>query len=135
MRKFTAVLFSVLAFYLSHAQVNNKMNYQAVARDVSGNILPNQSIALRLSILFTSSGPVIYQERDTVTTNQFGLFTLQIGGGLLLSGNYNTINWSTGNHWLQTEMDVTGGFNYTLMGKSELLSVPYALFAVSGNQG
>src|SRR6266496_522818 len=135
MRKCIIALFGVLTVYSSYAQVNNKMNYQAIARDVAGNILSNHYITLRMSILSGPAGPAIYAERDSVSTNQFGLFTLQIGGGLPLSGNYNTINWSAGNHWLRTEMDVNGGFSYVLMGTSELLSVPYALYAASGNPG
>jgi hypothetical protein len=118
------------------ATVTNKINYQVVVRNAAGNVLPNQVISLRLSILNGPGGSVLYSEYHTDTTNQFGLFTAQIGGGTLVSGNYNTINWGNGNQYLKTELDPTGtNSSYTVMGESQLLSVPYALYALSGTAG
>jgi hypothetical protein len=114
------------------AQVTDRMNYQAVARDVSGNILANQSISIRLTVEDGSGGAALYVETHNPTTNQFGLFTLKVGGGSVVSGVYSTIDWSVGNHWLKVEMDPAGGSNYTDMGESQLLSVPYANYAASG---
>jgi hypothetical protein len=114
------------------AQPTNKINYQAVARNITGNVLQNQNIGLRISILNGSGGPSLYTETFNLNTNNFGLFTVQLGGGVLVSGNYNTINWSQGNQWLKVEMDPTGGNSYVNMGESQLLSVPYALYAANG---
>ena len=105
-------------------------NYQAVVRNNTGNILPNWAVALRLSVLDNSAaGNSLYTETFTTTTNQFGLFTVNIGTGTVTLGNFSTINWALGNKWLQVEIDVNGGSNYTLMGSSQFLSVPYALYA------
>src|SRR2546421_9740953 len=92
---FTMAVLSIAAY----SQPTNKMNYQAVARDASGAILSSQTLGVLISIENGSGGPVLYSERHVPVTNQFGLFTLQVGGGTLVSGNYNTINWSNGNQW------------------------------------
>jgi hypothetical protein len=111
--------------------VPNSMNYQAVARNAAGIILANQLVGIRISIEDGSGGSVLYSERHVTTTNQFGLFTLKIGSGTVLSGTYNNIAWSNGNQWMKVDMDPAGGTSYTTMGESELLSVPFANFASS----
>jgi len=110
-------------------QIPQAINYQAVARNASGNVIPNQLVALRLSVLDGSAGPVLYSERDTATTNQFGLFTVRLGMGQVLSGIFSAIPWGGSNTHLKVEMDPTGGFSYVNIGESQLLSVPYALYA------
>ena len=114
------------------AQVPQAINYQAVARDGLGKLITNKLIGIKLIILQGSAtGTIVYSETDTVTTNQFGLFTLAIGKGTVVTGTFSSIVWSTGNYWLQVKMDPLGGTSYTDMGASQLLSVPFALFAGS----
>ncbi|CAN5468025.1 hypothetical protein BH11BAC1_BH11BAC1_30220 [soil metagenome] len=116
------------------AQAPQALNYQAVARDGSGNILASQAATVRYTIHDVSAaGATIYQETQSITTNQFGLFTANIGNGTVISGTFSTIDWSLNSKYLQVEIDLGGGF--VDMGTSQLLSVPYALFAASGNQG
>src|SRR6266852_62220 len=89
-----AFIIAVLTGSVS-AQVNNKINYQAVARDAGGNLLASHPVSIRVSIRNGAGGPLIYQEQFVnFNTNQFGLFTIQIGGGATLFGTYNTINWA-----------------------------------------
>jgi trimeric autotransporter adhesin len=112
------------------AQVPQLFNYQGIARDAGGNVLPNRVIGVELSVLDGGpTGTAVYQETFTDTTNAFGLFGLQVGGGSVVSGTFGGINWATGNKYLQTAIDLTGGTNYTLSGTTQLLSVPYALYA------
>lgn len=114
----------------AYAQVPDAINYQAIARDANGAALVNQNISIRISILEGSQfGPVEYTETQTVPTNQFGLFSLQIGRGTPVTGTFAGIGWTDADQWLQIEMDPNGGSTYFLMGTSELLSVPYALYA------
>ena len=124
-------LFGVLSLFVSiaYAQTPHGMNYQAVARNSSGAILSNQSIGVRITITNGNAGATLYQETDTATTNQFGLFTLNVGNGTVVSGIFANIPWATVTPWLQVEMDATGGTSYVLMGSSQLLSVPYALYS------
>jgi hypothetical protein len=118
------------------AQAPQKMSYQAVVRTSANELVTSKQVGMRLSILQgTATGSSVYIETQTPTTNANGLVTLEIGGGTLVSGTMAGINWATGNYFIKTETDPTGGSNYTISGASQLLSVPYALFAASGNQG
>ncbi|UMQ40447.1 collagen-like protein [Chryseobacterium sp. Y16C] len=132
MKKILFLLGIVLGSHIAFAQVPEKMSYQAIIRNASGQVLPNQSIAIKASILQGSpAGAAVYSERLTGNTNTNGLITLEIGSGTVLTGTFNTINWSTGSYYLKTETDLAGGTNYTIIGTSQLLSVPYAMFAKS----
>ena len=112
------------------AQTPEAFKYQAVARDAGGQILANQSVSFRISILQASaSGTSVYSETHAATTNTFGLVNLEIGNGVVVSGDFTVIDWGMNSYFVQIEMDATGGNNYQLMGTSQLLSVPYALHA------
>jgi hypothetical protein len=92
----------------------------------------NTSVGIKISILQGSaSGTAAYVETQTTTTNANGLATLAIGGGTPVTGTFAGINWASGNYFIKTETDPTGGTNYTISGTSQLLSVPYALYAGS----
>jgi hypothetical protein len=106
------------------------MNYQGVARDQAGQVISNQQISLKISILTGSSdGAVEYSEMHTVTTSTFGVFSLHIGAGVPLTGNFSEITWASENHYAKVEMDINGGSNFKEMGVTQLLSVPYAFHA------
>ncbi|AZA78733.1 collagen-like protein [Chryseobacterium sp. G0186] len=132
------LLFGILSgLFMGLSQAPEKMSYQAVIRNGSGQLLSNQAIAIRLSILQGSAaGPSVYSERLTGNTNANGLVTLEIGTGTVLSGTFSTIDWPTGSYYLKTETDPSGGTTYTITGTSQLLSVPYAMYAKSaGSSG
>ncbi len=113
------------------AQTPQSFKYQAVIRDVNGAVLQNQSVGLQISILQGSNaGPSVYSETWTKTTNEFGLISLNIGEGAT-SDNLSAVSWKADNYWVKVELDETGGTNYTEMGTSKLLSVPYALYSKS----
>lgn len=122
-------LFSLLSLMFL-AQAPEKINYQAVARDLSGNPLINQTLNVSYEIRQSSpTGTLAYKETHTVTTNQFGLFTAEIGGGTSSFGTFAGINWGTNLHYLSVLI------NGNLMGTSQLLSVPYALYAKQAQNG
>jgi len=118
-------------------QIPQAMNYQAVAHNSLGAVLQNQHVSTRFSIHDGSiNAAIVYQETDTATTNEFGLFTTSIGTGTVTAGTFTGINWATGNKYLEVELDPAGGSTFTDMGTTELMSVPYALYAqTSGNGG
>jgi hypothetical protein len=119
---------------ISLAQAPQKINYQAVARDGAGAISVSRPITVRFTLHDASpTGAVIYQESHSTTTNQFGLFTLAIGGGIVISGTFASINWGLNDKYLQVEFDPAGGTGYINMGTAQLLSVPYALYALNSN--
>lgn len=112
------------------AQSPQKMTYQAIVRDAASNLVVNALVGVRISILQASpTGPAPYVETHNETTNVNGLLTLEIGGGTMVSGTFSTINWGFGPFFLKTEIDPTGGSNYSIIGTQQLLSVPYALSA------
>jgi hypothetical protein len=129
------ILFAIILSTASvFAQAPNKMSYQAVIRNSSNALVTNSVVGMRISILQTSpNGTATYVETQTPSTNANGLASLEIGGGIILSGNFATINWANGPYFIKTETDPAGGSNYTITGTSQLLSVPYALYAeISG---
>jgi hypothetical protein len=129
-----AILMTAGMFIPRHAsaQAPNKMSYQAVIRNSSNALVTNQVVGMRISILqTTASGTAVYVETQTPTTNANGLASIEIGGGTVVSGTFATIDWANGPYFIKTETDPTGGSNYTITGTSQLLSVPYALYAKS----
>ena len=127
----TTLLFTYGAFAQAPiVQVPEKISYQAVVRNVSNNLVSNQAVGMQISILQGSAtGTVAYAETQTPTSNANGLVSIEIGGGTAVSGTMATINWASGLYFVKTEIDPVGGTNYTITGTSQLLSVPYALYA------
>lgn len=112
------------------AQAPEKMSYQAVVRNSGGQLVINQTIGMRISLLKGSvTGTAVYTETHAPMSNANGLVTLEIGGGTVVAGSFSTIDWSKGPYFVRTETDPAGGSNYTIVGTSQLLSVPYALHA------
>jgi hypothetical protein len=116
-----------ISFY---AQAPEKVNYQAVARNLTGAPLINQTINVKYEVRQGSSiGTVVYAENHVITTNQFGLFTAEIGGGTVITGSFPGIAWGTSPFYLYVEVDGDP------MGVTQLLSVPYALYAKESGNG
>ncbi|MFO7933179.1 MAG: tail fiber domain-containing protein [Bacteroidales bacterium] len=125
---FTVELAVVLAMLAGSfallAQVPQGFKYQAVARDATGAVMANQELNFEISILKGDpSGEVVFEEQHTDTTNPFGLMTLDIGSGNIITGDFSSIAWGDDTYFLMVEVD---GIS---MGTTQLLSVPYALHA------
>ncbi|MFZ4455789.1 MAG: DUF1566 domain-containing protein [Bacteroidales bacterium] len=121
------ITFSIAAIW---AQSPEKISYQSVVRSSGNFLLTSTRITMRLSILQgTSSGEAVYVELHNPTTNANGLASIEIGGGVVVSGGFSSIDWSNGIYFIKTEIDPTGGTNYTISGVSQLLSVPYSLYS------
>ena len=116
----------------SYAQAPQSFKYQSIARNGDDVLLSDADINLEISIHdLTPTGTVVYKERHSVTTNSLGLFTISVGGGTVVSGIFATIPWGDGSKFIEVASDFTGETNFTSMGTSQLLSVPYSLH--SGN--
>lgn len=128
MKQLFTLLTASLITLSTFAQAPEKISYQAVVRDAGNSLVSNQSLGIQISILQGSStGTAVYIETQTPSTNVNGLMSLEIGNGIVISGNFNTIDWANDSYFIKTEIDPTGGINYTIIGTSQLLSVPYAL--------
>ena len=130
-KKVFVLLFFCLTF--SYAQSPEKFTYQSIIKTSAGYLLKNQDVGLKISVLFNSSnGIAVYSEEHTVESNDNGLVTLIIGEGVS-SDVFSDIDWGGGEYFLKVEVDPEGGVNYVMEQTSQLLSVPYALYA--GNSG
>lgn len=139
MKRTCLFLLSVVLLSIAqlHAQVPQSINYQAIARKADGLIMPSTAVNPRLSIISgTSNGTLVWEETHTASTNQFGLFMLNIGQGTRTGGTatqFSDISWGSAAFFLKVEVNIDG--NYIDMGTTQLLSVPYALYSgrLSGN--
>ena len=128
--------FYVLGIYQTVGQttspnVPKKFTYQSVVRDSSGQLITNHNLRMRLSLQRAPQMTNLYIETHQLTTNSNGLLTCLIGSGQRFLGMMDTIDWSLGNVYIQTEIDLTGGNNFVTLGNQELLSVPYALYSLN----
>jgi hypothetical protein len=121
----------VLLSNVTKAQAPYKFNYQGVARDLKGNPISNKNLSLQIEVLSSiESSHADYKEIQSVITNEFGLYTLQIGAGNSKEGSMQEVNWAEGNKFIRISIDPDGGNNFQLLGTNELLSVPFALYAL-----
>ena len=120
------LVFAVIA----HTQSPTGFNYQAALRDSDGRVKSNESVNIGIRLLQGSiNGLPAYEEsHPNIQTNEFGLISLVIGDGVS-TYDMAVINWADGPFFL--EISVNGN----LLGTNQLLSVPYALYAASGNEG
>src|SRR5215467_10358792 len=105
---FLLILFSAIAY----GQVPNQINYQGIARNSVGNVLPNKNISVRLSVHEgNGAGLIVYRETRNIQTSNFGLFNIAIGsaGATDVTGTIASINWGSGAKFLQVEIDPAGG--------------------------
>lgn len=128
MRKSLTLILVFLAIGL-FSQTPQKINYQAVARDASGNIVTT-AIGIKFQIYSGSAtGTLVYEETHTATPSSVGVFNVGIGAGTVVTGNFSTIPWGLNTYYLKVSIDPNGGTSYTTVGTNQLISVPYALFA------
>lgn len=148
MKTFTKIFIAIL--FLSQSvfaqSFPETFNYQAVARNNDGSPIASTQITVEVSIIQgnnceTNPGAcnLIWQELHFPTTNDFGLFSINIGNGQNTfagsAGAFNTINWndfSSGNYFVQLRVDF-GNSSYANglidMGTVELQAVPYSTTA------
>jgi len=117
-----------------NGQINKGINFQGVARNNNGIILVNKIINLRLSIKTDSTNGIIeYQEIKSITTNTIGLFSVVVGSpqdrNIISIGNFENINWSNTEKFLEVEVDLTGELYFSSLGIQKINYVPYAFYA------
>ncbi|HNP53825.1 MAG TPA: hypothetical protein PKK69_04395 [Ferruginibacter sp.] len=130
MKKIIGLMLCLLIIVAVQAQAPQGINYQAVAYSASGSPVVTTMVSVRLTILDGSAtGTVLYQETHQPTTDNTGMFAIVIGNGTVVSGTFAGIPWATGNKWLQTEMDLSGGSSFSIVSNTQFMSTPYALYA------
>jgi trimeric autotransporter adhesin len=122
-----SLFIALMCFFTVNAQTPTGFKYQAVARDAASKPLVNKTIAVRISILQGSAtGSSVYKETKTVKTSDLGLFSLNIGEG---NADLSKVDWAKGLYFIAVEMDPAGGTAFQAMGSSQLMSVPFAMYA------
>ncbi|MBQ0113933.1 MAG: hypothetical protein KBT03_12460 [Bacteroidales bacterium] len=137
MNKFKQLLLVLLlcAVNVVFAQAPQMFTYQAVVRNASGQLIGNQIVGVKISILQGSvTGLPVYEETHLSTTNTNGLLTISVGNGNVQTGTFSSINWGSGLYFIKSEIDPAGGNNYTLISTTQMMSVPYALHANTADQ-
>ena len=117
----------IMSCIVLFAQTPDYFNYQAVIRDNSGELITNQSVDVRISIIDDiSTGTTLYTEEHVITTNNYGVMSLKVGDGTPSAGTFENINWSVNDKFIKTE--INAGSGYVDLGTTQLLSVPYAFY-------
>jgi hypothetical protein len=126
-------LFTLLALVITlitNAQAPQGFNYQATVRNSAGDLIVNQNVYFKFNLMLNSASSVpVFSETHYTPTDDLGQVNIVIGQGTATVGNFSTINWGNGNYYLGIELNTGSG--YVAMGTTQLLSVPYALYANS----
>jgi uncharacterized protein (TIGR02145 family) len=108
------------------AQSPDFIPYQAAVRNSNGDVLVNQQVSIRFTIHQDNPiGQVIWQEQQSLISNSIGIVNTNLG----VSSSLTLVDWSEGNKFLQVELDINGGTNFTDLGSTQMMSVPFALHA------
>ena len=130
MNKYIIILSLLLFNNFLYAQAPQSVKYQAAARDIDNTPIKNREIEIRLTVLKGNpQGSTIYRELHRPKTSDLGLFSFNIGNGNADFGDFELIEWGNNDFFLQIEMDADADGLFTLMGVSQFVSVPYALYA------
>lgn len=120
----------VLLFFNVKIYASDAINYQAIIRNTNGSPVANTLISVQITLLNDLVNEnVVYQETHQVTTNDLGMINLKIGMGTATTGVFDQINWGASTFYVRTAVDLIGGSNFEVIGTSQFLSVPYALYA------
>jgi uncharacterized protein (TIGR02145 family) len=136
MKKLVTFVSAIILSASLWAQAPQTFSYQAVVRGVNNELVANKPVGMKISLLQSSeNGSAVFIETHKPTANENGLVSIAIGGGTEVNGTFANIDWSKGPYFIKTETDPAGGTNYGLSTISQLLSVPYALYAANSQPG
>ena len=123
-------LLAIIATTAIFAQAPQGFNYQATVRNSTGALIVNQNVNFKFNIMLNSATSLpVFSETHMAPTDDLGQVNLVIGTGTATTGSFSAINWGTGSYYLGIELNTGSG--YVAMGTTQLLSVPYALYANS----
>lgn len=132
-KHFLLAMFFLLAGLLP-AQLPQSFRYQAVVRGSDGYPLREKTVGMRISILAGSeTGNVLYSESHVLVSNAMGIVNAEIGKGTVLKGNFGEIDWSAGPFYMKTELDIANNGSWADAGTTQLLPVPFAMYAEKTN--
>ena len=134
MKKFYIFLCLAIASLTQlQAQAPQGFNYQATVRNSEGNLVVSTNVNFKFNVIQgAQAADPIFTETHEILTDDLGQVNLIIGQGTANTGVFSELDWSLGSYYLGIELDTGNG--YVAMGTTQLLSVPFALYAAnSGN--
>tara|TARA_B110000459_G_scaffold126357_1_gene138645 strand:+ start:264 stop:1274 length:1011 start_codon:yes stop_codon:yes gene_type:complete len=133
MKKFYAILCLVIASLTQlQAQAPQGFNYQATVRNSAGDLVINTNVYFKFNVIQDSqTSDPIFTETHEILTDDLGQVNLIIGQGTANTGLFSELDWSLGSYDLDIKLSIDGPNDYLAMGTTQLLSVPYALYAAS----
>ena len=124
------LLFTTVMILHAQDKMPQAVSYQAVARDAQGKVVAQKAIGIQVEILKGSTtGAVVFSETHSPTSSQTGTVNLLIGQGTRKIGTFSSVDWGADTYYLQLSMDLSGGSNYEKVSTTQMLPVPYALYA------
>ena len=129
------ILISIFITNLAFGQTYPKVfSYQAVISNTDGSPYASRLINFKFSI--HKNGNIVYTEvHSGVNTSKLGQVNLNLGQGSVLSGNFNSIDWSNGPYSVTSEVQFEGSSSYELYSITDLKSVPFANYAEKAGNG
>lgn len=133
--KKSLTLLALIVTIIAFAQAPQGFNYQATVRNSSGALIVSQNVTFKFNIIKDASTSVpVFSETHYAPTDDLGAVNLIIGKGTPTTVTFASVDWGNGNYYLGIELNTGNGF--VAMGTTQLLSVPYALYALNaGNTG
>lgn len=111
----------------AYAQAPYKFSFQGIATDDNLQPLQNATVTVRISIIQTQVlGPVVFEEIHSVQTDVNGLFTAIVGSA---GGDLSQVDWPYDIFFIKAEVDDQNDGKFHFVGMSQLLSIPYSLYA------
>lgn len=105
------------------------IDYQTIITDIQNLPIKLADLEIRIEVKeATPNGSVSYTETHQATTNINGEVALEIGNGIPVNASFSDINWEVINY-IELSVKPEGSSLFLSNGNTELLSVPYAIFA------
>lgn len=123
------ILVSWLMTCAMAGQAPPTFSYQGQLDNADGSLIKNKTISIRATLMSVDTQVLLYQEEQTATTSEHGIFNMEVGRGTPLQGSISAISWSENRTELLVEIDPDGGTNYRISRKEEIQAVPLALYA------
>ena len=136
MKNYLSIVILLFLGLSLNAQAPQGFNYQATVRNSAGELIIKSNVYFKFNVIQGSQTAVpIFTETHYVPTDDLGQVNLAIGQGTPSTGTFSELDWSLGSYYLGIELSINGANDYLAMGTTQLLSVPYALYAENSGSG
>ena len=106
------------------------MRFQAVARDIKGDLMANDKLEVKVELYASRlQDSVVFAEVHHVSSNELGLLDFIIGEGAVFTGEFSKIPWAEEKLWVRVSAKTVADDEYQVMSSGQLYSVPYAMYA------